>query len=122
MEKMLIQTLKRQDFVQKIFYLKYFAKYGPDLDPEPEPELFRNKWFRIHNIVLLVPNPLLKFKDPDPSYEVRNRTQYLKFTFRVFWQLLCLCRPFVIVERCLYSNPDCCRIKQARNQLSHPSL
>jgi hypothetical protein len=40
---------------------------------------------------------------------------------RVCWPLLCLCRPFCIVERCLDSNPESCRSKQARYQLSHPS-
>jgi hypothetical protein len=33
----------------------------------------------------------------------------------------CLCRPFCIFERCLDSNPECCRSKQARYQLTHPS-
>ncbi len=36
--------------------------------------------------------------------------------------LLRLCRPFMIFERCLYSNPECCRSKLARYRLSHPSL
>ncbi len=31
---------------------------------------------------------------------------------------LCFCRPFCIFERCLYSNPESCSSKQARNQLS----
>ncbi len=35
--------------------------------------------------------------------------------------LLCLCRPFCIFERCLDSNPERCRSKKARYQLSHPS-
>ncbi len=54
---MLLQTLKRKDFVHN-FYLKYFDKWSPDPDPESKPELFRNKWFRIHNVVLLVTDPL----------------------------------------------------------------
>jgi hypothetical protein len=33
---------------------------------------------------------------------------------RVFWPLLCLRRPFCIFERCLDSNPESCRSKQAR--------
>jgi hypothetical protein len=37
------------------------------------------------------------------------------------WPLLCLCRPFCICERCLHSNPESCRSKQARYQLSLPS-
>ncbi len=37
------------------------------------------------------------------------------------WPLLCLCHPFCIFERCLDSNPESCRSKQARYQLSHPS-
>ncbi len=41
---------------------------------------------------------------------------------RVCWPLVCLCRPFCIFERCLgSSNPESCRSKQARYQLSHPS-
>ncbi len=32
---------------------------------------------------------------------------------RVCWPLLCLCRPFCIFERCLDSNPESCRSKQA---------
>ncbi len=44
---------------------------------------------------------------------------------RVCWPcpLLCLCRPFCIFERCLDSNLESCRNKQARYQLelSHPS-
>ncbi len=36
------------------------------------------------------------------------------------WLLLCLCRPFwFIFERCLDSNPECCRSKRARYQLRH---
>ncbi len=35
--------------------------------------------------------------------------------------LLCLCRSFCICERCLDSNPESCRSKQERYQLSHPS-
>jgi hypothetical protein len=40
----------------------------------------------------------------------------------VCWLLLCLCRQFRIFERCLDSNSESCRSKQARYQLSHPSL
>ncbi len=36
--------------------------------------------------------------------------------------LLCLCRPFMIFEGCLDSNPEYCRSKLARYRLSHPSL
>jgi hypothetical protein len=42
---------------------------------------------------------------------------------RVCWSLLCLtgmCHPFCIFERCLDSNPESCRSKQARYQFSHP--
>jgi hypothetical protein len=53
---MLLQTLNRQDFVHN-FYFKYFDKHSPDpgqdLDPEPQPVLFRG---RIRNIV----SPVLK--------------------------------------------------------------
>ncbi len=40
---------------------------------------------------------------------------------RVCWPLHCLCRPFCIFERCLDTNLESCRSKQARYQLSHPS-
>ncbi len=40
---------------------------------------------------------------------------------RVCWLLHCLCRPLCIIERCLDTNPESCRSKQARYQLSHPS-
>ncbi len=40
---------------------------------------------------------------------------------RVCWPLRCLCRPFCIFERCLDSNAERCRSRQARYQLSHPS-
>ncbi len=36
--------------------------------------------------------------------------------------LLCLCRAFCVFEICLDSNPESCRSKQARYQLSHSSL
>jgi hypothetical protein len=35
-----------------------------------------------------------------PSWDVPNQTRD-----RVCWPLLCLCGPFCIFERCLYSNP-----------------
>ncbi len=35
----------------------------------------------------------------------------------VCWPLHCLCRPFCIFQRCLDSNPECCRSKKARYQL-----
>jgi len=41
---------------------------------------------------------------------------------RVCRPLLCLCRPFMIFEGCLDSNPEYCRSKLARYRLSHPSL
>jgi hypothetical protein len=40
---------------------------------------------------------------------------------RVCRPLLRLCRPFMIFEGCLDSNPECCRSKLARYRLSHPS-
>ena len=52
---------------------------------------------------------------------------FLSFLY-IFWRarvcrpLLCLCRPFMIFERCLDSNPEYCRSKLARYRLSHPSL
>jgi hypothetical protein len=36
--------------------------------------------------------------------------------------LLRLCRPSMIIDGCLDLNPECCRSKQARYRLSHPSL
>jgi hypothetical protein len=42
---------------------------------------------------------------------------YFLLRARVCWPLLCLCRPFYILERCLHSNPESCHSKQAR----HPS-
>ncbi len=41
---------------------------------------------------------------------------------RVCRPLLCLCRPFMIFEGCLDSNPEYCRSKLARNRLSHPPI
>ncbi len=41
--------------------------------------------------------------------------------FTMCWLLLCLSRPFCIFERCLDSNPESCRSKQARYQLTPPS-
>ncbi len=40
---------------------------------------------------------------------------------KVCWPLICWCRPICIFERCLDSNPESCRRKQARYQLSQPS-
>ncbi len=39
---------------------------------------------------------------------------------RVCWPLLCLCRPFGTLERCLDSNPESCRSKQATNLVQTP--
>ncbi len=44
------------------------------------------------------------------------------FRARVCLPLLRLCRPFMIFEGCLDSNPECCRSKLARYRLSHLSL
>jgi hypothetical protein len=38
------------------------------------------------------------------------------------WPLFCLCRPFMIFKGCLDSNPECCRSKRARYQLSSTSV
>ncbi len=46
---------------------------------------------------------------------------YFFWQATVCWPLLCLCRPFCIFERGLDSNPESCRSKQERYQLSHPS-
>ncbi len=45
---------------------------------------------------------------------------YIFWQDRVCWRLLCLCHSFSIFERCLDANPESCRSKQARYQLSHP--
>jgi hypothetical protein len=50
---------------------------------------------------------------PDP--------QHCFWRARECWPLLCFCRPFCISDRCLDSNPESCRSKKARYQLSHPS-
>jgi hypothetical protein len=65
-----------------------------------------------------------------PQRATKNRTDrssmYLTF-FKFFGGLesvdfsFCLCCPFCIFEICLDSNPENCRSKQARCQLSHPS-
>jgi hypothetical protein len=36
---------------------------------------------------------------------------YIFFRFRVYWPLLCLCRPFMIFEECLDSNPEVLPVK-----------
>ncbi len=42
--------------------------------------------------------------------------QYIIFGgLEMGWPLLCLCPQFCIFERCLYSNPESCRCKQARH-------
>ncbi len=41
---------------------------------------------------------------------------------RVCWPLLCLCRPFIILEGYLNWNLESWRSKQRQYQLSHPSL
>ncbi len=63
-----------------------------------------------------------------PSSFFRDSTWREKILFKIFlwnfgrarvcWPLLCLCRPFCICERCLDSNPESCRRKQARYQLA----
>ncbi len=50
-----------------------------------------------------------------------NSFWYIFWWARVCWPLLCLCRPCCIFERCLDSNPESCRGKQAHCQLGHPS-
>jgi hypothetical protein len=46
---------------------------------------------------------------------------YIFWWARVCRPLLRLCRPFMIFEGYLDSNPECCRSKLARYRLSHPS-
>ncbi len=40
---------------------------------------------------------------------------------RLFWPLFCFCRPFMILDKCLDSNPQCCRSMLARYQQSQPT-
>jgi hypothetical protein len=47
-----------------------------------------------------------------PCYPILYRAK--AWRAGVCWSLLCLCRPFCIFERCLDSNPESCRSKQAR--------
>ncbi len=53
---------------------------------------------------------------------------FVFFVYIFFWRarvcrpLLRLCRPFMIFEGCLDSNPEYCCSKLARYRLSHPSL
>ncbi len=51
---------------------------------------------------------------------VRFTFLYIFWWARVCWPLLYLCRPFVIFEGCLDSNPESRRRKQASYQHSHP--
>jgi hypothetical protein len=45
---------------------------------------------------------------------------YVFFLLYIFWRAR-VCWPFCTFERCLDSNPESCRCKLARYQLSHPS-
>jgi hypothetical protein len=61
-------------------------------------------------------------------YEEERADACLFFFCLFFWRarvcrpLLRLCRPFMIFEGCLDSNPEYCCSKLARYRLSHPSL
>ncbi len=58
-----------------------------------------------------------------PSWNLHLRKEWFFCMFwrtRVCWPLLCSCRLFCIFEICLDSNPESCRSKQARYQISHP--
>jgi hypothetical protein len=58
-------------------------------------------------------------KSPHAS---QDTSWYIFWRAKVCWPLLCLCRPFCIFERCLDSNPESCRSKQARYELSNPAF
>jgi hypothetical protein len=68
------------------------------------------------------------FQKTQPSSSTVTRKSRDFFFVDIFWRarvcrpLLRLCRPFMIFEGCLDSNPECCRSKQAHYRLSHPSL
>jgi hypothetical protein len=56
-----------------------------------------------------------------PALQTSSITSLHILFLYIFWPILCLCRTFCIFERCLDSNPESCRSKQVRYQLSHPS-
>ncbi len=61
------------------------------------------------------------------SYNMHPNIFSLNFFCIFFWQtrvcspLPCVCRTFMIFERCLNSNSECCRSMRAPYKLSHPS-
>ncbi len=55
-------------------------------------------------------------------YRLLSVFLYIFWRSRVCWPLLCLCRRVCIFERCLDSNTESCRSKQARYQFTHPPL
>ncbi len=83
------------------------------------PDYFFSPVFQFSLMLVCCAQPL-----QDASY-LGNGLKLFLFLFfwraRVYWPLLCLCRPFCMFDRCMDSNPENCRSKQARYQLGHPS-
>ncbi len=86
---------------------------------------------KLMRIRIRIRNPDLIWEvDPEPptkmnayTLSIYQNTIFLLFwRARVCWLLLCFCRPFCILARCLDSKPESCRSKKARYKLSHPSL
>ncbi len=95
---------------------------------------------QVHQFYTAILSPWLRDRFPVQYRNTGNFTQvqfssteilgaflgYSFFCIFFFWRarvcrpLLCLCRPFMIFEGCLYSNPEYCRSKLARYRLSHP--
>jgi hypothetical protein len=76
--------------------------FDVDADPYPDPDSHQN--------------------DGDPHASMFHFFCIFFWRATVCRPLLRLCRPFIIFEGCLDSNPEYCRSKLARYRLSHPSL
>jgi hypothetical protein len=83
-----------------------------------------------HSLTPIVSSPLDTISVPHFFLMVNNSTCLYYYFLKIFWAgLSVLATPllnayvthFCIFERCLDSNPECCRSKQASYQLSHPS-
>ncbi len=84
--------------------------------------------FHSLSAVFLVRMDCLLVSSPGLPVNHSTWTAFYFFFFFFFWRarvcrpLLRFCRPFMIFEGCLDSNPEYCRSKLARYRLSHPSL